>query len=79
MLFERLTGSGVMKLEEVRSLALQRGITPGKFRKWELIRAIQKHEGNFDCYATAYDGICDQSGCLWRKDCFQEAKRQLQV
>ena len=67
-----------MNLEEIRSLAQRHGVNPAQYRKSELIRAIQRQEGNFDCYATAYDGVCDQSECLWRRDCFREAKRQLQ-
>jgi hypothetical protein len=35
-----------------------------------LIKAIQIKEGNFDCFATAYGGVCDQTGCRWREDCF---------
>jgi hypothetical protein len=38
-----------------------------------LIRAIQRKEGNFDCFATAHEGVCDQGGCLWRTDCFAAA------
>ena len=64
-----------MNLQELRVLAQNHGLKPGKIKKRELIRAIQRQEGNFDCYATAYDGVCDQYGCLWRRDCFQEAKR----
>jgi len=64
-----------MNLQELRVLAQNHGLKPRKIKRRELIRAIQRHEGNFDCYATAYDGFCDQSGCLWRRGCFQEAKR----
>ena len=67
-----------MNLQEIRDLAQTRGITAGKLKKRELIRIIQRDEGNFDCYATAYDGVCDQTACIWRQDCFQEAKRLLQ-
>ena len=67
-----------MNLQEIRDLAQTRGITAGKLTKRELIRTIQRDEGNFDCYATAYEGVCDQMACLWRQDCFREAKRLLQ-
>jgi hypothetical protein len=36
--------------------------------KAELIRRIQKAEGNFDCFGTAKDS-CDQSQCCFREDC----------
>jgi hypothetical protein len=62
-----------MKLTEVTALAKKHGIIPGKHSKTELIKSIQGKEGNFDCYATASSGECDQSGCSWRVDCFDSA------
>lgn len=59
-----------MKLEEIRSIAKSRGIHPGKANKGELIRLIQNSEGNFDCFASAYQGECNQADCAWRADCF---------
>jgi hypothetical protein len=67
--------SMTMKMLEIRDLALTRGLKPGNLKKRDLIRWIQREEGNFDCYATAQDGYCDQWKCLWRSDCFQDAKR----
>lgn len=64
-----------MKLEQVRSIAKSRGLHPGKLSKTELVKSIQIQEGNFDCFATAYDGECDQTGCSWREDCFEAACR----
>ena len=64
-----------MKLEEIRSIAKTRGVHPGKHSKTELIKAIQTGEGNFDCFASAYSGECDQTGCSWRADCFEAAKQ----
>ena len=63
-----------MKIQKIRDIARGQGLEPGKAEKVELIRAIQRKEGNFDCFATAYDGVCDQSGCLWRDDCFATAR-----
>jgi hypothetical protein len=62
-----------MKITEISILAKQHGIIPGKLSKTELIKSIQDKEGNFDCYATADTGECDQSGCSWRVDCFDAA------
>lgn len=59
-----------MKMEEVRTIAKSHKIKPGNLSKKELIKMIQTVEGNFDCYATAYSGECDQVNCLWRDDCF---------
>ena len=62
-----------MKLQEIRQIAREQGIKPGNLSKLNLIRTIQKREGNFECFATAIDGICDQFSCCWRKDCFNTA------
>jgi hypothetical protein len=64
-----------MKLEEIRSIAKSRSINPAKLSKTELIKFIQMEEGNFDCFASAYNGECNQSGCKWREDCFTAACR----
>lgn len=64
-----------MKLEAIRSIAKSMGIEPANQFKTELIRNIQAREGNFDCYATAYAGECDQAGCCWREDCFEAARK----
>ena len=60
-----------MKMEEVRNIAKSRGTQPGKLLKADLIKSIQANEGNFDCFASASSGECDQAGCLWREDCFE--------
>jgi len=41
--------------------------------KTELIRRVQKAEGNFDCFGTAKD-YCDQFQCCFREDCFRFVK-----
>jgi len=64
-----------MKIEEVRSMAKSQGIHPGKLSKTGLIRMIQTEEGNFDCFGSAYDGVCDQANCVWREDCFDAARK----
>lgn len=63
-----------MNVKEITSMAKKRGIKHAKKNKIALIRAIQLEEGNFDCFATAELGICDQYGCLWRDDCFKASK-----
>jgi hypothetical protein len=67
-----------MKLEDVRNIAKSRGVHPGKHSKIELIKTMQAKEGNFDCFATAYGGVCDQVDCLWRQDCFDVAMKGVQ-
>jgi len=58
-----------MKMQEVREKAKALGLkkTFG-LSKGELIRKIQRAEGNFDCFGTAKD-YCDQLQCYFREDC----------
>ena len=64
-----------MNVQEIRQIAIQIGVKPGKMDKTRLVRTIQLQEGNFDCFASAVDGECDQVDCLWRRDCFAIAAR----
>jgi hypothetical protein len=64
-----------MKLAEVAAIAKTHHINPGKLSKTKLIKTIQSHEGNFDCFASAASGECDQVGCCWREDCFEANKK----
>lgn len=66
-----------MKLAEVCVIAKSNNINPGKFSKTELIRLIQSREGNFDCFATACGGACDQEGCIWREDCLSASRKNI--
>jgi hypothetical protein len=68
-----------MKLTELHEIAKAHGINPDNIFKTELIRTIQMKEGNFDCYATAYSGVCDQFDCRWREDCFAAARNRSQM
>jgi hypothetical protein len=65
-----------MKLEDIRSIAESHSIKTGHLSKAALIKAIQTDEGNFDCFATAYSGECDQANCIWREDCFEAARKE---
>lgn len=67
-----------MEISKVHSIANSRGIKTDNLFKHEVIKAIQMAEGNFDCYATASNGECDQEDCLWLGDCFEVAT-QLEV
>ncbi len=60
-----------MKIQDIRSKAKEMGINSFGKTKAELIRAIQKAEGNFDCYGTATD-YCDQLDCSFRSSCLGE-------
>jgi hypothetical protein len=60
-----------MTMKDIREIAKQKGIKVGKVKKNELIRSIQKAEGNFDCFGTANLGDCTQVDCMWRSDCIR--------
>jgi hypothetical protein len=59
-----------MKMPEIRRRAKEMGVPQMQYRKkGELIRAIQRAEGNFDCYGSAERFGCPQGECCWRSDC----------
>ncbi len=59
-----------MKLQEIRELAQRRGIEVRRMKKkMDIVRAIQKDEGNDECFMTERASVCDQTGCLWIEDC----------
>jgi hypothetical protein len=60
-----------MKIQDIRKIAKKMNIKVGKLNKIELIRAIQKAEGNYDCFATPYVSECNQMNCLWCVDCIK--------
>lgn len=66
-----------MQILKIRKLAKEQGISPGKLTKVSLVREIQRKEGNFDCFATALNGECDQQDCLWREDCLSVSETAL--
>ena len=64
-----------MNMQEIRERAKDFGIKTSQKSKLNLIQAIQISEGNFNCFASALEGECDQIGCVWRQDCFSSAKK----
>lgn len=60
-----------MKLVEIEKKARSLGVKDTwKYSKKDLIKTIQRKEGNFDCFGTA-KGYCDQWTCCWRQDCLR--------
>ena len=58
-----------MKIGEIKRKAKTLGLNiHPTMKKTEIIWAIQKKEGNFDCFGTATDH-CDQEKCWFREDC----------
>lgn len=64
-----------MKVQEIKDMAVKMGIKPGRMKKLDLVRTIQRHEGNNDCFGASRIGHCNEMICLWRADCVIEAKR----
>lgn len=62
-----------MTLKEVKTRAKGMGLKTSGGRKGDLVRAIQKKEGNVACFESGTDE-CNQFGCCWRPDCLPEKK-----
>lgn len=62
-----------MKLQDVRTIARNHHLKPDGSSKAELIRKIQRKEGNLDCFSSTGRNYCDQHQCLWRADCLESA------
>jgi hypothetical protein len=60
-----------MTLKEVKAIAKQKNLKVTNMKKTEIIRTIQKGEGNNDCFATGLANECGQLNCLWRQDCLK--------
>lgn len=67
-----------MNMQEIRAIAQSHGVRSSRLSKVKLVKSIQQLEGNFDCFATAVAGVCDQLDCRWRSDCFESAKKMKQ-
>ncbi|MHC1727139.1 MAG: SAP domain-containing protein [Syntrophobacteraceae bacterium] len=63
-----------MKMQEIRSFAKSLGINSFGKSKAELIKEIQRKEGNFDCFGSAKE-YCDQLDCLFRGPCLSKEKK----
>jgi hypothetical protein len=58
-----------MRLSEIEKKARSVGVKDTwRFSKKDLIKTIQRKEGNFDCFGNAMN-YCDQMACCWRLDC----------
>lgn len=63
-----------MNMQEIRAIAKNHKIQIAGLSKIDIIHKLQRNEGNFDCYGSACDGVCDQVNCRWREDCFDASK-----
>ncbi len=65
-----------MKMNDVVKKAKGLGINSKGAKKGNLIKEIQRAEGNFDCFGTAVV-YCDQLKCCFREDCLPPKKSGL--
>jgi hypothetical protein len=59
----------MMNIQEIKTVAKERGIKISNLKKAELIQAIQLAEGNEQCFGTGKAAECGQEECLWKADC----------
>jgi hypothetical protein len=60
-----------MKMHEVRAIAKGLGINSFGKSKAELVKEIQRKQGNFDCFGSTTN-YCDQLSCLFRSSCLSK-------
>ena len=60
-----------MNIKKITAIAKGKGVKTANLNKTGLIKAVQRAEGNFDCFGTAVSGVCDQGSCFWREDCLK--------
>lgn len=59
-----------MKVVEIRERGQATGVKGlANLRKGEMVRAIQRAEGNRDCFGADWRFGCPQLDCCWRTDC----------
>jgi DNA-binding IscR family transcriptional regulator len=64
MLFGNMRG-----ISKIRKMAKNMGINTNRIKKSDIIRAIQRKEGNIDCFGSPRVEFCSEQNCLWRNDC----------
>lgn len=58
-----------MDIEDVRAIAKRYQINCNCLFKNKIIRKIQMHNGQGDCFATNHGDSCRYIGCNWREEC----------
>jgi hypothetical protein len=58
-----------MKMQEIREIAQSMEIPAGRMKKSDLVRVIQRKEGNLECFDEGQSTQCGQDKCLWIGDC----------
>lgn len=58
-----------MNMQEIRTIAKERGVKSSNLKKAELVQALQSSEGNEPCFGSGKAADCRQMECLWKADC----------
>ena len=58
-----------MTIKKIKEIAKKMHVKVTGVNKADIIRSIQRSEGNKDCFRTGYVNECGQFDCLWRDDC----------
>jgi hypothetical protein len=58
-----------MTFAEIKKIAIEQGIRVVGVTKIDIVRAIQKQEGNTTCFASGKAAECGQPHCLWSAVC----------
>jgi len=53
------------------------GSVEGMLARIEIVRTAQRREGNFDCFAKAINGYCDQVRCAYHADCLRLSRQSV--
>lgn len=58
-----------MTFAEIKKIASEHGIRVVGVKKVDIVRAIQRQEGNSPCFASGKVNECGQMHCLWIAAC----------
>ncbi len=64
-----------MKMADIRNMAKSFDIKHAKMNKVDLIRSIQRAEGNVSCFQSNGSVTCFQERCCWRDGCLMNLIR----
>ena len=58
-----------MRRNEIKEIAMLHYVNALKSKKADLVRAIQRAEGNSQCFGNNNSRECGQDRCVWRDEC----------
>lgn len=66
-----------MDIEDIIAIARRYQIECDGLPKNDIIRRIQTHNGQGNCFATNHGDSCKYAGCYWREECSDAANAWL--